>query len=138
MSLLSEYLMQILGGLLIGLAAGGMLLSNGKVLGISGILSGIFVKLEKFEDWRWIFLLGLFSGSVFYHFKINALTSSLENTPIWLMAIAGVLVGFGAGLGNGCTSGHGVCGISRLSIRSLLATITFVLTGILAVAVFGR
>lgn len=126
----------ILGGALIGLAVSLMLLFNGKVTGISGILGGALQFRRGDLSWRLFFILGLFSGGlVLQFFNPDALTSTSHALPIDYI-LAGALVGFGTLLGNGCTSGHGVCGISRLSVRSILATLVFMLTGILSLWVF--
>lgn len=126
----------LIGGVLIGIAVSLMMLFNGRVTGISGILSGI-IKPQKNEfGWRLSFLLGLFAGGfVLQVVRPEAFVQISE--ALWFdYAIAGVLVGFGTLLGNGCTSGHGVCGISRFSIRSIIATMTFILFGIFGVLLF--
>ena len=129
---MDAFLMPLIGGGLIGFAAVIMLLLLGRITGISGILWGSF--FDEGKAWRWKFLVGLMLGPLIYH--------SITLTPIpdqghWLTAIVGgVLVGVGVKLGSGCTSGHGVCGIGRLSVRSIVATITFMATGILTVYVF--
>jgi len=117
------------GGVLIGLAASAMLLLNGRIAGISGIVGGA-LKLPKSDlDWRLAFVLGLVAGGVAL-FLVNPgfFDAQLVRSPGALIA-AGLLVGVGVRLGNGCTSGHGVCGISRFSPRSILATITFMAAG---------
>jgi uncharacterized protein len=126
----------ILGGVLIGLAASLMMLFNGRVTGISGIMAGI-IQPKKFDiGWRVSFLSGLLLGGfALVIFRPEAFIQ--ESSAKWGDYIfAGVLVGFGTLLGNGCTSGHGVCGISRFSIRSLMATVTFIIFGILSLLVF--
>lgn len=126
----------ILGGILIGIAASIMLLFNGRITGISGILGGILNKETLDKSWRAFFLFGLvLGGYVFSWFNPEAFTIISKARPIDYM-IAGFLVGFGTLMGSGCTSGHGVCGISRFSIRSLIATITFIVSGILSVFIF--
>jgi uncharacterized membrane protein YedE/YeeE len=113
-----------LGGVLIGLASAAMLAFNGRIAGISGILGGF---LEGGEGWRWrgLFLLGMVLGGV--GLQVVAPSSvpdaAIESLP--LLIGAGLLVGFGTRLGGGCTSGHGVCGISRFSVRSITATLIF-------------
>ncbi len=122
-----------LGGAMIGLSASLMLVLNGRIAGISGILNGLLRKPQRGElAWRLLFVAGLLGG--------GALTLRLlgnEATPpgILTAVAAGALVGLGTRLGNGCTSGHGVCGLSRLSGRSLAATLTFIATGALTVLV---
>lgn len=125
----------LIGGLLIGLAASFMLLSHGKVAGISGLYGGLFRRGTSDRSFRLSFVLGLvFTGVALRWLLPHAFVSS--GTPkVPLALVAGALVGFGTQLGNGCTSGHGVCGISRLSIRSLVATSTFIATGIITVFV---
>lgn len=128
----SQLLSGLAGGVIIGFAVTLMLLFNGRVTGISGITYGLF-NFGKDSAWRAMFLLGMFSGGLFLQFY---LPESLENTlnlKTSQLVIAGLLVGFGTLLGNGCTSGHGVCGISRFSLRSITATITFMTIGILTV-----
>jgi uncharacterized membrane protein YedE/YeeE len=120
------------GGGLIGLAASVLLIASGRVSGISGILGGLLVPTRGDTLWRVLFTLGLLAaGGVAAYVFPHSLGSSPRSLP--LLAAAGLLVGVGTRLGNGCTSGHGVCGISRLSPRSLLATLTFIATGMLVV-----
>lgn len=128
----------LLGGMLIGLSASILLLCNGKIAGISGILGGIVHPIKQDTLWRVVFVAGLLSGGFLFHlFAPEAFTFGLERSTGALI-LAGVLVGFGTRLGNGCTSGHGVCGISRLSVRSIVATVTFMATGILTVFVINH
>lgn len=120
-----------LGGALLGASASLLLILNGRVSGISGIASALLRRPEAGEHpWRWLFMVGLVvSGTVGIPLLGNA-----GAPPGLLVALAaGLLVGVGTRLGNGCTSGHGVCGLSRLSPRSLAATLTFIATGALAV-----
>ncbi|MBX3184282.1 MAG: YeeE/YedE family protein [Polyangiaceae bacterium] len=117
-----------LGGALIGLSASLLLLSHGRVAGISGILGSLLSPRASDRAWRALFLVGLIGGGLplFWLFP-SAL--AVETNVSWpVVIVAGLLVGFGARLGSGCTSGHGVCGISRLSPRSLAATGTFMVT----------
>ncbi|HVI02923.1 MAG TPA: YeeE/YedE family protein [Enhygromyxa sp.] len=113
-----------LGGMIIGLAAAVMLAFNGRIAGISGILGGF---LEAGEGWSWrgLFLLGMVLGGLgLLAFAPSVMPgAAIDSLP--LLIGAGLLVGFGTRLGGGCTSGHGICGISRLSVRSLIATILF-------------
>lgn len=126
----------IIGGVLIGVAVSLMMLFNGKVTGISGILSGTLSPKKQDTGWRVAFLAGLFVGALILKVIYSeALTISTHTSKIDF-AIAGLLVGFGTLLGNGCTSGHGVCGISRFSVRSILATMTFISFGIISVLLF--
>lgn len=136
---MNDYILATFGGALIGLAVSLMLLWNGRVTGVSGIFYGATVKTEVGDKaWRWYFIGGLIAGGFLLHFYIpNAFSDGLQTEP-WTVIVAGLLVGFGTLLGNGCTSGHGVCGISRMSPRSLVATLTFIAAGILSVFVFRR
>ena len=130
------FLMAFLGGLLIGLRTSLFLLFKGRVFGISGIIGGLIRPLKNDFLWRIITLLGLVSGGfIAYLFVPQSFPVRMENP--WIMVVAGLLVGFGTQLGGGCTSGHGVCGISRLSPRSIAATITFILAGIITVTLFS-
>lgn len=128
---------QVIGGVIIGLAATMMLLFNGKVTGISGILGEVLNKRSTEKSWRLLFLVGLISGGLFLRF-LRPEVFTLESSATTLDYIgAGFIVGFGTLLGNGCTSGHGVCGISRLSTRSIIATVTFIASGVLSVLLFS-
>lgn len=122
------------GGLLIGLAASLLILLNGRIAGISGILSGLLTPKQGNIAWRVVFLIGLILSPLLYGIfsPLPAIESTSDGN---LLIIAGLLVGFGTRLGNGCTSGHGVCGIARLSTRSIVATLTFILAGIITVFV---
>lgn len=137
MELFLQYKLEIIGGLLIGIAAGGMLLSNGRILGVSGIIGGLLKPQNNKENWRYFFLIGLVAGTVWYHFNISPLTNNLNHLGTRELITGGLLVGYGATLGNGCTSGHGVCGMSRFSLRSIVATLTFVISGIITVLIVG-
>lgn len=126
-------LASLAGGVLIGLSASAMLLLDGKIAGISGILAGVLKPVKGDTLWRICFLTGLLAGGLLLkEFLPGAFEFGLIR-PFPLLAIAGLLVGFGTRLGSGCTSGHGVCGVSRLSPRSLVATATFIFTGALVV-----
>ncbi len=123
------------GGSLIGFAAFLFFAFNGRIAGISSIASGVINKNENQFD-NILFLLGLIIGPIIYSFLGNEIVSVLTNS-IPLLIIGGLLVGVGTKIGNGCTSGHGVCGISRFSLRSIIATITFIITGMITVLIFG-
>jgi uncharacterized membrane protein YedE/YeeE len=126
-------ILPLIGGLLVGLAASMMLLTHGRVLGVSGLVGGLLQRPGSDFGMRLSFLGGMLSAGVIFAFLRPELFPSGPFTPLWVTAIAGFVVGFGTRLGNGCTSGHGVCGISRLSTRSLVATGTFMATGIATV-----
>lgn len=120
------------GGMMIGLAASLMLIGSGRVTGISGMLSGLLQPVRGDIAWRVLFMIGLLvAGAVAYITTPERIGASPRSLA--LIAVAGLLVGAGTRIGNGCTSGHGVCGISRLSPRSLIATLTFIASGVIAV-----
>ena len=123
------------GGSLIGFAAFLFFVFNGRIAGVSSIASDSIIKNENRFD-NILFLLGLIIGPVIYSLSGKNIESVLTNSFPLLIA-GGLLVGFGTKLGNGCTSGHGVCGISRFSIRSIVATIAFITTGVITVLIFG-
>ncbi|MFO0660306.1 MAG: YeeE/YedE thiosulfate transporter family protein [Polyangiaceae bacterium] len=110
-----------------------MLISQGKIAGISGIFGGIFTPNIPDHGYRLWFVLGLLLSGVALYYGYPAAFSTAPELPTWQIAVAGLLVGYGTRLGNGCTSGHGVCGISRGSPRSVAATMTFIATGALTV-----
>ena len=125
----------LIGGVLIGIAASLLLLLNGRIAGVSGILSGIFGSTSGVERfWRVVFVVGLICGAAIYSFAAGGLAIELRASNLTLI-VAGLLVGFGTKLGSGCTSGHGVCGLARGSPRSLAATITYIASGALTVFV---
>ena len=133
--MMSSIIRAILGGALIGAASSLMLLTLGRVTGISGILNGV-LGLEKGQmSWRSFFLLGLVCGGLILNYLAPEVLNNSLNYPDIRLVAAGLLVGFGTVLGSGCTSGHGICGLSRLSIRSLIATLTFMLLGILTAGI---
>lgn len=117
------------GGLLIGLAAGVLILLNGRVAGISGIVGNLLGKSSAGErSWRVLFLAGLLAAPWMWR-AVSPLPAPQIDADMPLLIVAGLLVGFGTRLGSGCTSGHGVCGISRGSLRSLAATLGFMGAG---------
>jgi len=118
------------GGLLIGGAAALLLWLTGRVAGISNIAGTLFSGKPGGKLWRVLFLAGLVVGAGIYNLAFGDAPVARAHFPVWLLAIAGLLVGYGTSLSNGCTSGHGVCGLGRLSPRSLAATVIFLLTGI--------
>lgn len=131
----SAMLWALAGGALIGTSASLMLYFNGKVTGISGIVGGLFSRTAHQAPWRFLFVLGLVVGGAVM-VTLRPAAFSTEGAPsLGVTLVAGLLVGVGTRMGNGCTSGHGVCGMSRLSPRSITATITFIATGVLVVAI---
>ena len=127
----NEYLMAAAGGALIGTASVVLLWLNGRIAGVSGIMNGAFSKQWTEAGWRMAFMVGLIAGGLFYQWVTGMPLIERSNFPTWMTVIAGLLVGYGTRLGGGCTSGHGICGVSRLSMRSIVATSTFVLVGML-------
>lgn len=126
----------LLGGALIGLAAGALLVFNGRIAGISGIYNGVIHDHVRGDTaWRLFFVAGLLAGGVILRLLYpQSLPFDYESAGgLAVVALGGLLVGFGTRLGSGCTSGHGVCGMSRLSRRSLLATPIFIAAGMLIV-----
>ncbi|UOG19233.1 YeeE/YedE thiosulfate transporter family protein [Acinetobacter sp. PK01] len=122
-----DYLTAFIGGTLLGVSAVGYLWVNGRIAGISGLISQVLSPKTLLSTPALWFLLGL----MIVPFAYGAFTQpqiQIESSP-FIMILAGLLVGFGTRLGSGCTSGHGICGISRLSKRSIIATLTFMLTG---------
>ncbi len=120
------------GGLIIGVAASLLIMLSGRIAGISGILKGaIFSKGDRL--WRGLFLIGLLAGGFICHWVTGKPVPELAIDNPLLAVLAGLIVGYGVSLGSGCTSGHGVCGIARLSPRSIVATLCFMGTGILTV-----
>jgi uncharacterized membrane protein YedE/YeeE len=124
----------LIGGILIGLASAWLLAANGRVAGISGILHGLVARLPGDAQWRAWFIAGLLAAGVLWH-VLGLAPAPREGFGLGWAIAAGLLVGFGTRMGSGCTSGHGVCGLGRLSVRSLVAVVTFMLTGAIAVYV---
>jgi uncharacterized membrane protein YedE/YeeE len=123
------------GGVLIGAAAVLLLYLNGRIAGISGILNGALARQKGDTAWRVAFLLGLLAGGGAFWWLTPHAFEPRQGFPVPTLLVAGFLVGFGTRLGSGCTSGHGVCGLGRRSLRSLVATATFVGFGMLTVYV---
>lgn len=123
----------LFGGLLIGLSISILLLFNGRVTGISGILSALFTPKSGEWLWRFIYLAGIIAGAFAYQFIAPASFAPRESYPLSFLIIGGLLVGFGTHMGSGCTSGHGICGIARLSKRSIVATCVFMASGMITV-----
>lgn len=121
------------GGALIGISATLLLLFNGRMAGISGIMNGVFNSPRSETVWRLAFLAGLVIGAFLFNLIVPGFFAMRQGYPLWLLAAGGFLVGFGTRMSNGCTSGHGICGLANLSPRSLLATLTFMAGGIVTV-----
>lgn len=122
----------LLGGSLIGIAATILLLFNGRIAGISGMVNGA-ISFSREEAWRWVFIVGILLGAAIYEYGLAAAPTPRSTFAPVATILGGLLVGWGTRMGNGCTSGHGVCGLGRLSFRSLVAVITFLITAILTV-----
>jgi hypothetical protein len=122
------------GGLLIGTAAILLLWLNGRIAGVTGMVTGLLVKPSGAQIWRFLFLAGLVLGTMLYAAWGQATPLRL-GFPVPLLILAGLLTGYGTAQANGCTSGHGVCGLARLSVRSLVATGTFL--GVAIVTTFA-
>jgi len=134
---MSDAINGLIGGGLIGLAASIILLINGKIFGISGILSGALQPASPDFCWRLASLLGIIVGGFLLTMIYPA---AFENEMVvnpMMAGVAGIIVGFGTKIGRGCTSGHGICGVSRFSTRSITATCTFIVTGAITVYIFG-
>ncbi len=129
--------MSLLGGVLLGMASSAFILINGRILGISGILGGFLKPIKGDVGWRISFLLGMLTAPAVYFVLMPERLIEVPRIESGYAAIviAGLLVGFGTRYGSGCTSGHGVCGLSRLSPRSMVATLTFMCSGFLMVGV---
>ena len=123
----------LVGGGLIGLSAGFLLVTTGRITGISGIVAGMLVPASDGRLWRGSFVAGLILGCGLVRLiSADAVPITIAASSAELL-IAGLLVGFGTRLANGCTSGHGICGVARLSPRSILATLTFIASGAITV-----
>ncbi len=125
----------LIGGILIGLAATGLMALNGRIAGISGIVGAAMGARAEELGWRLAFVLGLFLGPWLVLAAHGSLPPIVLDAPLAVIVAGGLLTGFGSRLGSGCTSGHGVCGIARLSPRSLIATLIFTASGMAMVFV---
>lgn len=125
--MLEQFIAPVVGGLIIGVAASAMLVLKGRVAGISGVLGGV-LRGDK-EPWRFAFLIGLLAGGFVLSLLAPAVFAAPAGVSLTFVVVAGLLVGVGTQMGGGCTSGHGVCGIGRLSPRSIVATLTFMAAG---------
>jgi len=126
-----DFLFAFLGGTLLGLSVVGYLYVNGRIAGVSGLIAQVLNLQTIFKTPALWFLLGLFVVPFFYGL-VQTPNIELNASPL-MMIVAGLLVGFGTRMGSGCTSGHGICGISRLSKRSMIATVTFMFAGFVTV-----
>ncbi|WP_319941664.1 YeeE/YedE family protein [Aestuariirhabdus haliotis] len=127
-------LQPLAGGLMIGLAAVLLLKFNGRLMGVSGIFFSALTDSAE-GSWRWLFLIGMVAGAWVLHAVSGLPVPAPSDSGSLVAIVAGLIVGFGTRLGGGCTSGHGVCGIGRLSVRSITATLVFMAVGILTVFV---
>ncbi len=127
---MSTWISALAGGVLIGLAATLLLWLTGRIAGISGIVVGVLQPRQGEVAWRAAFLVGLIAAGAAWLWLVPGAYTPRQGFPPVLLVVAGLLVGFGTRLGNGCTSGHGVCGLGRLSLRSLAAVMTFMVTAI--------
>ena len=127
----------LIGGSIIGIAVSLLLLFNGKVLGVSGILGELFNHPLSKNYWRLFFVLGLLISPLIYSIFHPIPLIEISSNKL-LIIVGGLLVGFGSRLGSGCTSGHGVCGVARLSVRSFIATMTFIFFGFVTVFVIQK
>jgi uncharacterized protein len=125
----------LLGGALIGLAAAVLMMLTGRLAGVSGILGGVLQVKPADLGWRIAFIAGLIAAPLIAAIAGVPLSRPAMTSSLVLVAVAGQLVGFGSRIGNGCTSGHGVCGFARLSTRSIVATAIFMITAIAVVAI---
>lgn len=128
---MQQFILPTFGGLLIGLASVLLLAALGRIAGISGILWSAFSG-ESDSAWRWLFAVGLLLGAASFHL-LSGRPAPVSELSTGYAVAGGLLVGIGVKLGSGCTSGHGVCGIGRLSPRSIVATLTFMLLGFVTV-----
>ena len=122
------------GGLLIGRSVALFFILNGRMIGVSGIASNFLISKDKKRE-NLLFLVGLILGPLIYTFILGGEINILISNSLPLLTVGGILVGFGTKLSSGCTSGHGISGISRFSLRSIIATITFMIVGILTVLI---
>lgn len=128
--------LSLAGGMLLGVACLLLLLINGKIAGISSLLGGLLSRNQKEILWRSLFLVGMVVGGWLAAHLLNISFPLEYNASPLYIVLAGLLVGFGAAMGNGCTSGHGICGMGRFSVRSIIATLVFMTSA--AITVFFR
>lgn len=133
MNALLSYWPSLVGGMLIGLSAGLLLLTDGRIAGISGIAGGLLRRPDEDSFWRLAFVLGLLAGPLLLTVAMGHRPPLHMMASLPVLGVAGLLVGFGTRFGGGCTSGHGVCGLARLSPRSFAAVAMFLLTAVVTV-----
>jgi len=126
----------LVGGIIIGLAVILFFVGNGRLAGVSGIVNDTLISKQNRTD-NFLFIIGLVLGPIFYAFFTKNNIPFLITSSLPIIIIAGFLVGIGTKVGKGCTSGHGICGISFLSLRSIVATIIFMITAIITVKLIG-
>ncbi len=127
------FVLALIGGGLVGLAAVMLMGLKGRIAGVSGILSGAFTDSSGDRLWRILFVLGIAIGGAIPTLISDSFAPPVPDTSTLLVIVGGLAVGVGTGLGSGCTSGHGICGISRMSLRSIVATCTFMAAGFICV-----
>ena len=135
--MLNEYILALAGGAFIGLSAGMLWFYLSKIAGLSGVFESL-LSLKPLEPWKIKFLAGFLIAAITSSFLLPQFFEYSFNVPTWIYIVAGLLVGFGTRLANGCTSGHGVCGLARLSKRSFVAVCTFMFFAILTVLLRGQ
>lgn len=134
----SPILAALIGGSIIGISASMMLLLEGRILGISGIVGGFFAPKAGDISWRALFVAGLLTAGGLARFVAPERIENTLDQPLWVVAVAGLLVGFGTRLGSGCTSGHGICGMSRFSRRSMVSVGVFMGVGMVVAIVASK
>lgn len=125
----TQFVYALAGGVLIGTAAVLFLWLNGRIAGVSSVIITLLFSRERF--WPALFLAGIVDGAALFYLLGGAVPVPRDGFPAWLLGLAGLLVGVGTSVARGCTSGHGVCGLGQLSLRSLVATLTFLSVAIL-------
>ncbi|WP_237758245.1 YeeE/YedE family protein [Legionella londiniensis] len=126
----------LIGGFLIGLSAVLLMWLNGRIAGVSGMVHGLCPPGKKTEYWRIAFILGLLVGGLSFQMFPAIQFSLRTHYPVMILLLGGFCVGFGTRMGHGCTAGHGICGIARLSARSIVATLTFFISAVITTIVF--
>ncbi|MDM7859308.1 YeeE/YedE thiosulfate transporter family protein [Alteromonas sp. ASW11-36] len=129
---MTDFIEPLIGGVILGVSSLLLLVANGRIAGISGIVSNL-LKLQPGNAWRWMFVIGLILGPVVLQTTSYNLPNI--NSSWWMLIAGGLLVGFGSVFGSGCTSGHGICGIGRLSPRSITSVVIFMATAAITVFV---